>query len=413
MDGKKRIMTLLSAALLLTGCTMRAGTAAPTAAPSPAVTATPRPTATPLPEQPTPTPDPFRAEELLTNMTLEEKVGQLFIVRPDALDPSQQIGQIEDSASPGVTGMSESIGNMLVRYPVGGVAFFGKNITSPEQLSAFTAALQNASKTPLFIAVDEEGGMVTRLAGAEGFSLPVYESAAAVGARGSDAAWEMGAAIGGYLTAYGFNVDFAPVADVNTNPHNPVIGSRAFSSDASEAALMAGAMARGLASAGIIPVYKHFPGHGDTAQDSHLALAVTEKTKQELLDCELVPYRINDLTGCAVMVGHIAVPAVTGDSTPASLSRAVVTGLLREELGFDGLVITDALSMGGIARYHTSGEAALAALQAGCDLLLMPLDLGEAYRAVLSAAEDGTIPTGRLDESVIRILEYKHAAGLI
>ena len=160
-------------------------------------------------------------------------------------------------------------------------------------------------------------------------------------------------------------------------------------------------------------MFKHFPGHGDTAEDSHKGIAVTYKTAEELMECEWLPYLNNDLTGSAVMVGHIAVPAVTGDLTPASLSKIMVTDYLRGQLGFQGLVITDSLAMEGITRDYTPGEAAVLALEAGCDILLMPDDLPQAYNAVLHAVETGEITEERLNESVLRILEYKINAGLI
>ena len=315
--------------------------------------------------------------------------------------------------SKSVTQMSRTLGNRLVRYPVGGVVIFGKNIVSPHQLETFLADLQRASKTPLLTAVDEEGGKVSRLAAESAFGLPRYPSAMAVGREGEAAAEGMGRAIGAYLRRYGFVMDFAPVADVATNPENPVIGERAFSSDAGRAAALSGAMAEGLRAEGIIPVYKHFPGHGDTAEDSHALTAVSGKTAEELRVCEWLPYLRNDLRGCAVMVGHIALPSVTGDMTPASLSETIVSGLLRGELGFDGPVITDSLSMESVRERDEPGGTALAALRAGCDMLLMPADLPAAYEAVLSAVESGEISESRLDESVRRILRCKASAGLI
>ena len=405
----KKIRVLVTAALilllLLCACSTR-----PAESGYAGAAFTPEPTATPLP---TPEVKPVDVEQLLKNMTPEEKAGQLFFVRPDALDPNQSTAQIDDSGAVGVTEMSVTLGNMLVRYPVGGVVLFEKNIRSPEQLSAFTAALQAASKTPLFIAVDEEGGQVVRLANKPAFGLPGYESAASVGAAGEGAAENMGRTIGAYLKRYGFSMDFAPVADVDTNPANPVIRARAFSSDPAVAAVMAGAMALGLSTEGIIPTFKHFPGHGDTGQDSHLGVAVTNKTRAELRECEWIPYERCDLTGCAVMVGHIAVPEITGDLTPASLSPELVTDCLRGELGFSGLVITDSLAMQAITRSYDPGAAAVLAILAGCDVLLMSQDLRTAYNAVLEALEQGVISRERLDESVRRILEYKAAAGLI
>lgn len=354
------------------------------------------------------------AEELLANMTLEEKVGQLFVVRPDALDPTQPLAQIGDSNAPGVLAVNGDMEDMLSRYPVGGVTVFGKNIQSPEQLKELINGFRQAAGTPLFFAVDEEGGPVARLANHKAFDLPKYENAAAVGSTGDPAQAEaMGSTIGGYLKEYGFSIDFAPVADVNTNPDNPVIGRRAFSSDPRTAAEMAGAMARGLAGQGVLPVYKHFPGHGDTAEDSHVGLAVSYRTLEEMMGCEWLPYINNDLADCAVMVGHIAAPNVTGDMTPASLSYTMVTVYLRQTLGFQGLVITDALAMDGITQTYDSAQAAVMAFEAGCDILLMPYDLASAYDAILNAVESGRITVQRLDESVLRILDYKLQTGVI
>ena len=254
---------------------------------------------------------------------------------------------------------------------------------------------------------------MSRLSNRNDFGLPRWRSVAAVGAQGVGAAGEMGRTIGAYLREYGFTMDFAPVADVVTDPSFRAIGLRAFSADPGEAAALSGAMAEGLRSEGIVPVYKHFPGHGDTAQDSHLGLAVNGKTLDELRACDWLPYTQNDLTGCAVMVGHIAIPAATGEQVPASLSERTVTALLRGELGFDGLVITDSLAMEGVKEGRTGAQTALAALRAGCDVLLMPEDLPEAYRAVLSAVQSGEVPESRLDESVRRILTYKAMAGLL
>lgn len=334
----------------------------------------------------------------LQEMTLREKVGQLFMITPDPLDPSQAAG---------ATTVTDSMIQNLQDYPVGGIVMFSKNITSPEQISAFNAALQEASRTPLFLSVDEEGGIVARLARHKAFDLPRYKSAGAVGANADpSAALEMGSTIGSYLKSYGFNMDFAPVADVNTNPQNPVIGTRAFSSDPSTAAELSRAMADGLAQQGIIPVFKHFPGHGDTAEDSHGGIAITHKTKAELESCEWLPFQKATNSDC-IMVGHIAVPSINGDLLPATISRTLVTDILKNQLGFDGLVITDSLSMGAITNTYSSGEAAVSALQAGCHLILMPANFQEAFDAVVSAVENGIIPQEQLNEIVEDILQFK------
>lgn len=349
---------------------------------------------------PTPTPAPVTADML----TLEQKVGQLFIVRPDALDLTLSQETINDTHADGVTAMTNDMRKTLQQYPVGGICQFGKNIESPSQLARFNADLQAASATPLLIAVDEEGGLIARLANSDAFNLPRYASAAAVGASGDPAdAREMGQTIGSYLKTYGFNMDFAPDADVNTNPDNPIIGERAFSSDAATAAQMAAAAADGLRENGILPTLKHFPGHGDTAEDSHTDLAVTYKTREELENCELLPFAAD--TGLhAVMVGHIAAPNVTGDMTPATLSPTLIGMIPDAE---NALIVTDSLAMDAITAAYTPGEAAVLAIQAGCDVLLMPNSLPEAYAAVLDAVQNGTISEARLDQSVNKILHHK------
>ena len=349
---------------------------------------------------PTPTPAPVTADML----TLEQKVGQLFIVRPDALDLTLSQETINDAHADGVTAVTNEMRKTLQQYPVGGICQFGKNIESPSQLARFNADLQAASATPLLIAVDEEGGLIARLANNDAFNLPRYASAAAVGASGDPAdAREMGQTIGSYLKTYGFNMDFAPDADVNTNPDNPIIGERAFSSDAATAAQMAAAAADGLRQNGILPTLKHFPGHGDTAEDSHTDLAVTYKTREELENCELLPFAAD--TGLhAVMVGHIAAPNVTGDMTPATLSPTLIGMIPDAE---NALIVTDSLAMDAITAAYTPGEAAVLAIQAGCDVLLMPNSLPEAYAAVLDAVQNGTISEARLDKSVNKILHYK------
>lgn len=398
---RKLLGALLCLALLLTGCTgappaetTRFGSAAlpPETTLPPATTLPPETTA-----------PPTQAEILLSSMTLREKVGQLFVVAPEALTPGNGA----------VTLFSEELEAGLKRYPVGGIILFAENIVDSDQLKALNAALAQAGEIPLFLSVDEEGGPVARLANHSRFNLPRYQSARAVGDTGDPAqAYEMGSTIGSYLRRHGFNLDFAPVADVATNPRNPVIGSRAFSSDPIRAAEMAEAAARGLRERGIIPTFKHFPGHGDTSEDSHAGLAVSWRSAQQLRECEWIPFASAG-AGDLIMVGHIAVPDITGDRTPATMSRQLVTDILKGELGFRGLVITDALNMGAVADSYTAGEAAVNALAAGCDLLLMPGDLSEAFQAVIDALTEGRLDEQQLNAAVLRILEFKIAAGII
>lgn len=319
-------------------------------------------------------------EERLAAMSLREKVGQLFVVRVEALDPSGQ----SDS-----TRLTWAERQGLKKYPVGGIVVFRQNVKSPEQLKKLLADFQAASGTGLLTAVDEEGGSVARLANASGFDLPQYQSAQAVGTTGDPAnARAMGQIIGGYLKTYGLNLDFAPVA-------------------------MVASAVQGFHDAGILCTLKHFPGHGDTAEDSHYGTASSTKTWAEMRETELKPFAAGITAGAdVVMTAHITTPNATQDGLPASLSYTMLTERLRGELGFTGVICTDSLSMQAICDHYSAAEAAVAALNAGADLLLMPPDLPEAFDGVLEAVQNGTISEERLNESVRRILMLKQKAGL-
>lgn len=350
---------------------------------------------------------------LLESMTLREKVGQLFVVRPDALDPELSQEVIDNPYIEGSVKTAPAMNDILHRYPAGGIIMFAKNVVSPEQIKTFNQDLQKESRIPLFLCIDEEGGKVSRLANNPSFHLPKYESPSAVGRNGNpDDAGNMGRTIGHYLHEYGFHIDFAPDADVNTNPDNPIIGTRAFSSDAETAAELAGAMAEGISQEGIMPVFKHFPGHGDTKEDSHLKIAVTEKTESEMLSCEWIPFkkaRKND----GVMIGHIATPKITGSMIPSTLSHEMVTGILKHKLGFEGLIVTDALIMKAVTDSYSHGEAAVKAFLAGCDILLMPGDYCSTFDFFVQAVENGTVSESSLNERVLRILNYKKIYGVL
>lgn len=371
------------------------------------------------PQTPTPTAEPTaepasKVETLLGSMSLEEKVGQLFIIRPESLSTELTPQQAHDTTEYGVTEWTEDMALQLEKYPAGGVAIFGKNISSPEQLKNFVSAMQQASSVPLLMGVDEEGGSVSRLANSPVFELPEYESMAAIGATGDvNAARDVGAAIGSYLREYGFNLDFAPVADTNTNPDNVVIGDRAFGSDPELVSQMVAAELEGLHSTGVLGCIKHFPGHGDTVGDTHDGYVSIQKTWEELLSAELIPF-INNLDNTdMVMAAHISLPNVTGDGLPASLSEELINGKLRGELGYDGVVITDSLAMGAIAQEYSSADCAVMALDAGVDILLMPEDYAAAFEGVVQAVEEGRLSMERIDESVARVLELKDQLGLL
>ena len=354
-----------------------------------------------VPSQSAPETTVPKAESLLAEMTLEEKIAQLFIVEPSAL--------LKNSTN---TAVGKSDAERLANSTVGGFVLFANNIQNPAQITAYINALKNCKTTP-FIAIDEEGGRVARIANNSNFKVTKYSSMLSLGGD-TEKAYSVGATIGAYLKEYGFSLDFAPVADVFTNPANTVIGNRAFSTDPEVAAEMVAACIGGLHSKGVIPCAKHFPGHGDTAEDSHFGLATTNKSWQELMECEMLPFISAIEADCdMIMVGHISAPAVTGDNTPATLSRILITEKLREELGFEGVVVTDSMQMQGITDKYGSATAAVMAIKAGVDIILMPQDFNEATEGIKLAVQSGEITEGRINESVLRILELKEKYGLI
>ena len=399
----KKLLTLAALLLaLLWGCTP---TPPETTEAPPETTTEAQPETTQPPTEAPTEPDPLVLQ--LEAMTLEEKVGQLFMVTPGTLGLPQIKAPMEALSQEQLTQMENAIREIFAKYPVGGIVQFAADLYSPEQITAYNALLQRAAEIPLFLGIDEEGGTVARLANHSAFDLPQYQSAGAVGASGNpEDALEMGQTIGAYLGEYGFNMDFAPVADVNTNPNNPVIGNRAFSSHCNVAGQMAKAMAEGLEEQGIVPVFKHFPGHGDTAQDSHEEVAYSHKTLEELQACEFIPFSGLTENQC-VMVGHIALPEVTGDMTPATLSSEIVTGLWREKLGFRGLILTDSMVMEAITDNYSSAEASLLALEAGCQIILQPADFPSAFAGVVEAVEAGDFPEEQLNAVVLQILRFK------
>lgn len=338
-------------------------------------------------------------------MTLREKAGQLFIIRPDQLDTSLTVEEIHNDRLSGVTAMNERMRTTLKAYPAGGFAFFRKNIDTPKQLRAFTAELKESSEVVPFMAVDEEGGRIARIANAKGFRVRKFRSTEEIGRTGR--AREAGSVIGAYLKDYGFNMNFAPVADVNTNPENVVIGDRSFGDNPVYVSRMVSEYLDGLHSQGIIGSIKHFPGHGDTKGDTHSGYVAVSKTWEELKRAELIPFTDNFKKADTVMIAHITMRNVTQDGLPASLSRELVTGKLRQELGYDGVVIADALMMGAVKDSYTSREAAILAIEAGCDILLMPYDYCEAFEGIIEAVHSGRLTESRIDESVARIMELK------
>ncbi|MEU9144259.1 glycoside hydrolase family 3 N-terminal domain-containing protein [Streptomyces sp. NPDC048349] len=356
---------------------------------------------------------------LLDRMDLEEKVGQLFVSRayghaatePDAADAAKNLELF------GVRTAAE----LVARYHLGGIIYFAwaHNTRTPHQIASLSAGLQQAalasgSGIPLLLSTDQEHGAVARI----GKPATLLPGAMALGAQhratGSTADARLAARIAGAeLAAMGIRQDYAPVADVNVDPANPVIGVRSFGADPGAVARLVAAQVRGYQQAGVAATAKHFPGHGDTATDSHVGLPVMRHSRAQWEELDEPPFRAAVEAGVdAIMTAHIVFPALDPSGDPATLSRPIVTGILRERLGFRGVVVTDALDMAGVRQKYGDDRVPVLALLAGCDQLLNPPDLGLAYRSVLAAVESGELTRERIDASVLRILELKARRGL-
>ncbi|MFJ9635594.1 glycoside hydrolase family 3 protein [Streptomyces sp. NPDC101178] len=356
-----------------------------------------------------------RLRRIIAGMSLEEKVGQLFVMRvyghsatePDQADIDANLREI------GVRTAAE----LVSTYHVGGIIYFSwaHNTRDPHQIADLSNGIQQAalgerSRVPLLISTDQEHGIVCRV----GEPATLLPGAMALGAGGSRsdtrrAAWIAGAE----LAALGINQNYAPDADVNVNPANPVIGVRSFGSDPQAVAELVAAQVKGYQGAGVAATAKHFPGHGDTNTDSHTGLPVIEHTRREWEELDAPPFRAAIRARIdSVMTAHIVVPALDPSEDPATLSRPILTGILREELGYDGVVVTDSLGMEGVRTKYGDDRVPVLALLAGVDQLLNPPNLSVAWNAVLEAVRGGEISTARIEESVLRILRLKTKLGL-
>lgn len=360
-------------------------------------------------EEETTTVEEYTDEELLDEivdacimeMSLEDKVAGLFIVTPEALTGVSKAVKAGD-------GTKEA----LEKYPVGGLIYFKQNIQSKEQITEMLANTVSMSKYPVFLAVDEEGAGVARVADALG--LKKADSAAEIGESGdANNAYNTYKEIGTYLTEYGFNLNFAPVADVLTDPDNDAIGERSFGSDPAVVSSMVASSVTALEEVGVTACMKHFPGQGDANGDTHEGLASSDRTLEEIKATELQPFAAGMEAGAQmIMVGHFTVPAIDEDNTPASLSKKVITDLLREEMGYNGVVITDALNMSAVSEYYDSAQACIMAFKAGADMVLMPEDFEAAYEGVLAAVKDGTISEARINDSLRRVYRIKYKSTI-
>lgn len=339
-----------------------------------------------------------------TSMTLEQKIGQMMIIGFDG------------------TTVDPDLRRMITDYHIGGVILFARNIQSPRQVAALTNELQHlaleSGHPGLFIAIDQEGGPVARLTEDKGFTE--FPSAMALAATGDPHnAYRMAAAMAAEMRAAGINIDFAPDLDVNNNPANPIIGIRSFSSDPAKVAEYGLAFSKGLQDNGVLAFGKHFPGHGDTGVDSHIDLPLIPHDRARLDQIELVPFRaFAQAQYAGIMTAHITFPAIdSAPGLPATLSRPILTGLLREELRYNGLIVTDSLEMGALTKsgYPPENGAPLA-LAAGADLLLFNRDHAmhrQVFANLVQAVRDGQISQQQVDASVQRILQAKQKFGLL
>ena len=336
------------------------------------------------------------ADTCIAEMSLENKVAGLFMITPESLTGVDTVIQAGDTTK-----------QKLSEYPVGGLIYFSKNIKSADQLKEMLDTTRNTMIYPVFLAVDEEGGSVSRVAGA-GLAENVGDMSEIGSTCDPEKAKEVGTTIGTYLSQSGFNVDFAPVADV-VSAENAVIGNRSFGSDPNVVGTMVAAEVQGLQESGVSACLKHFPGIGDTTTDTHDEKTVSEKTLEDMQQNDLPAFQAGiDAGADFVMVSHMSLPNVVGDDTPCSLSGTVISDLLRNQLGYDGIVITDALDMSAITDSYSSAEAAVKAIEAGADMLLMPENFEEAYQGVLEAVQNGTISEERINESLKRIYRVKY-----
>jgi len=340
-----------------------------------------------------------RVKEIMDTMTIYEKVCQLFFVYPEAItdvSPTTTAGKTTKTA--------------IAEYPVGGILYESMNLITGEQTTEMISNIQSFSKIPLFIASDEEGGIVARVMKSLGTthidSMYYYKD------DGNETAYKNANQMATDIASFGFNLDFAPVCDVWSNPDNTVIGKRAYSDDFKQAAELITYAIEGFHDGGVLCTLKHFPGHGDTAEDSHYGSAYVSKSLDELRQEEFLPFEVGIASGAdMVMMGHLIVTDV--DDLPATLSYKITTDILRKELGYDGVIVTDSLSMQALTKYYSSSDIAVKAFEAGADLLLCPRSLNDSINAIMNAVSSAEISEKYLDESVKRILTLKVKSGII
>lgn len=338
-------------------------------------------------------------EELINQLTLEEKVAGLFFITPEALTDTTRVIRA-----------GETTQERLLEYAVGGLIYSGDNIQSGDQLREMLSNTVAMSKFPIFLGIEEEGGDQVQAA-AQNLGEAV-DSMAIIGESGdSSQALAAGQTLGNYLFELGFNTNFAPVADLTYEAaEEQILGERAFGDEPALVGRMVSSLVSGMQESGVNACLKYFPGLNGTTGDAATGMVIMDKTLDELRAADFVPFKAGiDAEAAMVMVGNISVPEVVGDNTPASMSEKMINEILRGELGYDGIIITDSLDMGAVTEYFGPGEACIKALQAGADMLLKPQNFIEAYNDVLNAVRDETITEERINESLRRIFRLKCA----
>ncbi len=357
-----------------------------------------------VPETEIPIIDPLTQEAIavVAGMSLEQKVAQMFVVTPDAL-----------TGTNGATVVGNTTKRVYAEYPVGGLIYQKGNFKTKEQTKAMLEAMEALSietvALPIFLGVEEEGGKASVIASKSPIDVDNIDDASEIGATADNVkAYEAGQTIGNYLYDLGFNMNFAPVADVLGNADNSAMAKRSFGTDSAVVGDMVCGMLDGLSENNIIGVVKYFPGYGSASGDGTTGAVSTDKNMEELKANELVPFQLAiDTRAGFIMVGHVSVPNVTGSMLPSSLSEYMITQVLRNEMKFDGIVVTDAMNKKAITESYESAEAAVTAIAAGADIILMPENFKEAYNGVLDAVYNGEITEERINASLVRIVKAK------
>ena len=333
-----------------------------------------------------------RINYMLENMTLDEKIGQMMIVFYTAPE------------------VDDTLREVLYTVKPGGFILYKENITTYYNTLKLIKEIKNTADIPMFISIDQEGGNVQRLLSLQDKTVSNIPYMYDVGITNDEKlAKDVGKVIAEELRVFGINMDFAPSLDIFSNPQNTVIGKRSFGNNSEIVTKMGLALATGLSENGIIPVYKHFPGHGNTSTDSHDELPIVNKTKEELYNLELIPFMKAIENGAQIiMIGHLAIPNITGNNLPASISKSFITDFLRNELKYNDLIVTDALNMKALTNYYTQEEIYIKAVEAGVDILLIPSSSKECLEIIKKAVLTGRITEERIDASVKKILKLKY-----